>query len=668
MTRATILVIEDDRHRVPELQERLTSAGYTVLRMPLTGPEAIGEVAAMAPDLVLMDIAIRGRTDGVQAADLIQSNLDIPVIYIMPKDAYGQLTLQRARATGPFGYIFDPQDMRQLCSTIEVALLRNGLEREIKEGRQWLSTVLHSIGDGVVAVDERGLVTFVNPIAEAMTGWEAAEAVGKPLLETICIQEESTRGMISAVVSGGGNRTGADIQAGMHATLTTRRGHAIPVEVTISPIRGSEHKVKGMVLVFRDVTERRRAVQEIQRQANRAEALVEVASQLNRQIELGALLETVCVTTNRTLMATGTAVFLLDPRTDRFQIRAAYSELPLLQALEGGTFELPRDKLQSLISRSRPVAVLSELDGQPGLPYADLLSQLRLKTLVIAALFLRDELKGTLISVFSGDRGVVSQDDLELLRGLADQASTAIENAELFEQVRTGRERQQSLARSLVEIQEAERRRVAWELHDQLGQALTGLQFMLEVAKVRGQATEPGSLDEIQKYVGDIMEQTREMSLSLRPSMLDDLGLLPTLQWHFERYTRQTGIKIDFRNNGCNDRLASEIETAAYRIIQEALTNVARYAKVKRVSVGLDVRDDSLWLEVLDKGQGFDASTAPYKPSSGLGGMRERAALLGGILTVFARPRQGTQVIAARPLNGQVMERREYERKRSARG
>ena len=273
MTRATILVIEDDRHRVPELEERLTTAGYSVLRMPLTGPEAIGEVAAMAPDLVLMDIAIRGRTDGVQAADLIQSNLDIPVIYIMPKDAYGQLTLQRARATGPFGYIFDPQDMRQLCSTIEVALLRNGLEREIKEGRQWLSTVLHSIGDGVVAVDERGLITFINPIAEALTGWEAADAVGKPLLEAVCVEEQNARGMISAGVSGGGNGAGADIQAGMHATLNKRGGGAVPVEITVSPIRGSDHRVKGMVLVFRDVTERRKAVHEIQRQAQRAEAL-----------------------------------------------------------------------------------------------------------------------------------------------------------------------------------------------------------------------------------------------------------------------------------------------------------------------------------------------------------------------------------------------------------
>jgi len=666
MTRATILVVEDDQHRVPELHERLASAGYRVLHMALQGPDAIAKVAAMAPDLVLMDVAIRGRTDGVQAADIIQSSLDIPVVYMMPKNAYGQLTLQRAKATGPFGYIFDPQDMRQLSSTIEVALLRNGLEREIKEGRQWLSTVLHSIGDGVVAVDEQGLITLINPIAESLTGWEAAAAVGKPLPQVICIAEEKARELISAVVLGAGDGAGADIRAGMHATLSTHKGDAIPVEMTISPIRASDHKVKGMVLVFRDVTERRKAVQEIQRQAHRAEALVEVASKLNRQLELGTVLETVCVTTNRTLMGTGTAVFLLNPRSDLFEIRAAYSELPQLQALEGSKFELPRDRLQLMISRNRPVAVLSELAERVDLPYAELLSSLKLKTAVIAALFQRDELKGILLSVFSDERRPISVDDTELLRGLADQASTAIENAELFEQVRTGRERQQTLARSLVDIQEAERRRVARELHDQLGQALTGLQFMLEAAKVRGPGTEAVSLDEIQKYVGDLMEQTREMSLNLRPSMLDDLGLLPTLQWHFERYTRQTGIKIDFRNNGCNDRLASEIETAAYRIIQEALTNAARYARVKSVFVGLDIRDDSLWLEVLDKGQGFDASAASQKPSSGLGGMRERAALLGGILTVYSRPRQGTQVIAALPLNGRVLERREYDRKRSA--
>ena len=668
MTRATILVIIDDNNRGPELQDQLSASGYNVLQTSLSGSDAIERVAEMHPDLVLMDIGIRGKTDGVQAADIIQSRLEIPVIYIMSNPSYGQATLQRSKATGPFGYVFEPLDPKQLMTTVEVALLRNRLEKEIKESRQWLSTVLHSIGDGVVAVDEHGLITFINPIAEALTGASVTEAVGKPLQQVFSLLDEQAREVVRSTLASGADVGENNYEGNIHSILCSRTGEQIPVEVTISAIRKGEDSVKGMVLVVRDVTERRRAMEEIKQQADRAEALVQVASQLNRQIELGDLLETVCVITNRTLRATGTAVFLLDPRNDLFRNQAAYSDVPLLHALDGGRFELPRSIVESLVNRENPVTVISNVQGHVDLPYLGLLDRLHINSVVIAALFLRDQLMGSLISVFGENQQGIADEDITLLRGLADQASTAIENAELFEQVRTGRERQRILARSLVDVQETERRHVARELHDQLGQALTGLQFMLEGAKSQADESQKSNLDEIQKYVGSIMEQTREISLNLRPSMLDDLGLLPTLQWHFDRYSRQTGIRVDFHNNGAHKRFPTEIETAAYRIIQEALTNVARHAQISDVMVGVTVHEEILWLDVLDHGKGFEGCEDPDKPTSGLGGMRERAGLVGGYLTVNSYPGRGTQIMAALPLDGKTLERRRHERNRPAGG
>src|SRR5512142_2543884 len=142
MTSARILIVSEDRNRGPDLQAALTAAGYEVFNRPMPFSGALGQLAELKPDLVLMDMGMRGKVDGVQAADIIQSQLDIPVIYMMPTCGTGQVTLQRSRATEPFGYIFDPLDSKQMASTIEVALLRNRLEREIKESRQWLSTVL----------------------------------------------------------------------------------------------------------------------------------------------------------------------------------------------------------------------------------------------------------------------------------------------------------------------------------------------------------------------------------------------------------------------------------------------------------------------------------------------------------------------------------------------
>ena len=313
-----------------------------------------------------------------------------------------------------------------------------------------------------------------------------------------------------------------------------------------------------------------------------------------------------------------------------------------------------------------PVVVISDVQENPHLPYFEISKNLNIHTLSMAALFRGNDLIGALISAFTRKDLILPDDEMTLLRGLADQAASAIENAALFEQVRAGRERQRQLTRNLVDVQEAERRHIARELHDHLGQILTGLQFMLESAKNQADGTLRSNLEEIQKSVADTISQVREMSLSLRPSMLDDMGLIPTLLWHIDRYTSQTGIHVNFQRGDFSERFPTEIETATYRIIQEALTNVARYAQVKDVFVGLAAHDNTLWVEVLDKGKGFDSSADPDRPTSGLGGMRERASLLGGYLYVGSFINQGTHILAALPLTDKPLERRKYDRNRPA--
>ena len=188
---------------------------------------------------------------------------------------------------------------------------------------------------------------------------------------------------------------------------------------------------------------------------------------------------------------------------------------------------------------------------------------------------------------------------------------------------------------------------------------------MLESAKNQANSAQRSNLEQIQDSVSDIIRQVREMSLNLRPSMLDDMGLLPTLLWHIDRYTNQTKIKVNFQYHELPKRVPAEIETAAYRIIQEALTNVARYAQVNEVFVGLVVQEKTLWIEVLDNGKGFDTSLESDNPSSGISGMRERASLVGGYLLVESFVNQGTQIVAALPLNEQPLERRKYDRHRT---
>ena len=185
---------------------------------------------------------------------------------------------------------------------------------------------------------------------------------------------------------------------------------------------------------------------------------------------------------------------------------------------------------------------------------------------------------------------------------------------------------------------------------------------MLEATKNNTPTEQHKQLDEIQTAVADIIMKVREMSLNLRPSMLDDIGLLPTLQWHFERYTNQTGILVQFKTDSFTTRPSAEIETTVFRIIQEALTNAARYAHVKEVFVGLVLQENTLWVEILDQGKGFDAPAAFEKATNGLSSMRERADLAGGYLTINSYLNQGTQVLAALPFTNMPIERRRNDR------
>jgi signal transduction histidine kinase len=211
-----------------------------------------------------------------------------------------------------------------------------------------------------------------------------------------------------------------------------------------------------------------------------------------------------------------------------------------------------------------------------------------------------------------------------------------------LEQLRKGHESLELASRRLVELHEAERRALARELHDELGQILAGLKLHLE----GGQVPVP---EEVRSLLGDLSSRVRNLSMDLRPPMLDELGLLPTLLWHFERYHAQTGVRVEFQHVGPVGRFASKVETAAFRIVQEALTNVARHARVQEASVSLEARADHLELRVTDQGVGFRLDSGGVDASSGLTGMRERARLLRGRLRIESAPGMGTRVIAELP-------------------
>lgn len=209
-------------------------------------------------------------------------------------------------------------------------------------------------------------------------------------------------------------------------------------------------------------------------------------------------------------------------------------------------------------------------------------------------------------------------------------------------QIHKTKKRLRTLRHRLVMVQESERRFLAHELHDELGQSLTGLKMTLERLST---APDQPELAQAICTVNRLIEQVRALALDLHPTMLDDLGLLPTLLWHFQQFREHTQISIKFTHNGLTLRFGRRIETVIYRIIQEALTNTARYAQVSEVQVSVCVFGSQIEVMVADQGVGFALELMQGAPHThGIVSMAERARSVGGRLIVSTAPGLGTSI------------------------
>jgi len=263
---ARILVVEDESIIALDLQEILESLEYSVPAVVASGEQAIRQAAELQPSLVLMDIRLQGEMDGIQAAEQIWEQFQIPVIYLTGNS--DRSTVERARLTAPFGYLLKPIKEQELYVAIESALQR--CERE-----RWTSAVLKSMGDGVIVVDAREKIEFLNPMAEILTGWTLAQAIGRPIMDVFHLVQAQTRLPIESPIAVALERD-AVIYLEADLLLVSKNGNAIPIADSIAPFRDRWGTLAGAVVVFRDLTARQ--------QAEERDRALEQARQLHEQM------------------------------------------------------------------------------------------------------------------------------------------------------------------------------------------------------------------------------------------------------------------------------------------------------------------------------------------------------------------------------------------------
>ena len=245
-----ILIVEDERIVAKDLQHMLRGLGYDAFAIAASSDEAMQRATERRPDLALMDIRIQGRRDGIETAGLLRQQLGVPVVYLTAHS--DDATLDRAKRTGPYGYLMKPITPAELHSAVEISIHRARMERELRERERWFATTLRSIDDAVITADLAGTVAFVNPAAERLTGVAADQAIGGPAARLVALADaahpaspldEALQHRRSVAF----DAARCEAPGGAHRVLT---GTASPV------IDGDD--LLGAVMVVRDVTEKTR--------------------------------------------------------------------------------------------------------------------------------------------------------------------------------------------------------------------------------------------------------------------------------------------------------------------------------------------------------------------------------------------------------------------------
>jgi signal transduction histidine kinase len=315
-------------------------------------------------------------------------------------------------------------------------------------------------------------------------------------------------------------------------------------------------------------------------------------------------------------------------------VAASVSRLALSQAVCG----------MVALQRERIVAEAVQASGDP---LADLIRTLGIRAYACHPLLAGDRLLGTL-SFGTRNRDRFHRNELQLMATVADMAAIAIDRAALTE-------RERRVHRQLEEAHENERRRISRELHDQMGQHLTALAVGLSTLESALPADSQGRLQQLRQIAEEAGREAHHIAVELRPAALDELGLSAALHNYVEEWSDRFRIAADFQASGV-DGLAptSATDVALYRVVQEALNNIAKHARATRASVVLTVEGGSIHLVIEDNGAGFDMRIVMDgpEPASTLGllGMRERIALCDGTLTIESAPGQGTAVFVRVPV------------------
>jgi PAS domain S-box-containing protein len=421
MTR--ILIVEDESIVAKDIKNRLRKLEYTVPAVVSSGEKAVEEAGKISPDLILMDIVLKGKMDGIEAAEHIRTEFGIPVVYLT---AYAdENTLQRAKMTEPYGYILKPFEDRELHTTIEMALYKHQMEKRVRESEQWLFTTLKSIGDAVITTDTKGLITFMNSVAETSTGWKQEDAVRKPLQDVFAVIEEKTKKKTENLATNV-LQAESSVELSDNRILLAKDGKKIPIDSSAAPIKDRKGNITGVVLVFRDITERKYAEEALQKSRLQLKSLFEASKLINSTMDMNKVFTFISDSVRLLVGFDHFIIFLVSE--DGTHIYAAYTSDRIKEKIENLIIEYGKGLIGRCIRNAETL-----LSNDAHKKEEDIAIDMRSR--IIVPLILEDQCVGAL-HVSKSTQNEYSQDDVTVLNLLSEVVSAAIRNSRLHNEIK----------------------------------------------------------------------------------------------------------------------------------------------------------------------------------------------------------------------------------------
>lgn len=481
------MVVEDEKIIANDISYSLEMLGYHVVATVAYGEDAVARASELRPDLILMDIRLKGKLDGIGAARQIQAQMDIPVVYLTAMA--DEQTLQRAKVTEPFGYLLKPFDDQELRITIEIALYRHKLEQKLKANERWLATTLQSIGEGVITTDPEGCINFMNPHAEALTGWSQAAALGQKAQTIFQIVDEVAQTPLKCPISKLLNGAAGPLEAA-HTLLLARDGTITPIDYNVAPISSAGEPLAGTVLAFRNIRERRQLEE-------RLAAIYQLGQELTLLHSEDVILRRVVETAANVLHLNVAGLGLVDTATNELVYRYY---LGVSSQANDARFSLSDDTPHGIgAAVVRSGQAINVPDTTQEARYVAIGHMPASRSELCVPMRVAEQVIGVL-DVESDEPNHFTPADQQLLQLLADQAAVALENARLY---RNLQHQMQMLRGTQAQLVQSERMAalgrlvasIAHEINNPL-QAIQGVLSLLDI-ELAGQHRQ----EKIEKYL-----------------------------------------------------------------------------------------------------------------------------------------------------------------------